>query len=93
MRNSRVRAYHFGIDGYIAKNITYRSLWTYSQNYGRHSYPFPEKRGNLSFLLESALKLKKWEGFELKAAIGGDFGKMYGDNYGVMLGIRKSGAF
>ncbi|MDR1699037.1 MAG: capsule assembly Wzi family protein [Prevotellaceae bacterium] len=91
--NNRVKAYHFGIDGYVTQNLIYRSLWTYSQNYGRHYFPFPEKRGNLSFLLESALKLKKWEGFELKAAVGGDFGKMYGDNFGVMLGIRKSGVF
>ena len=92
--NNSVKAYHFGIDGYITNNITYRTLLTYSEYFKRPSRTqIAYLKNNFSFLTEASAKIKRWEGVEVKAAIGGDFGDVYGNNFGVMLGIRKSGVF
>ena len=95
LNNNRVKACHFGIDGYITGNISYRSLLTYSKyQYGSWSNPDPNNtKDNFSFLAEVAIQIKKWEGLQLTTSVGGDFGDVYGNNFGVMIGVRKSGVF
>ena len=86
--NNRVLAHHVGLEGHLANHLTYRGLFTYSRNYGRHSIPFDQPIDQLSMMLELARPIP---GHNLEAGItlAADAGRMYGDNLGLLLSLRK----
>lgn len=86
--NNRVLAYHFGAEGHLGPDTRYRGLFTYSRNYGLHSIPFAEPIDQLSVMLELTRPLRRY-GLDIAATLAGDIGRLYGDNIGVMLSIRK----
>ncbi len=86
--NNRVLAHHIGITGFFSEKLQYRSLFSYSRNYGRHSIPFDTPRDQYSIMLELQYPLP-WYGIQANIAIAADIGNMYGDNYGVMLSFRR----
>lgn len=87
--NNRVMAHHFGIEGDIA-GYNYRALTTISRNFGSYGTPIPLTR-NTSILLELNKQLPHCHNIELAGSIGADFGKLYGNNVGLMLTLRKRG--
>ena len=88
-RNNRVLAHHIGLEGFIAAEITYRGLFTYSRNYGTFNEPFDEPLDQLSGMLELTRPLP-WYGLDASITIAADKGRMYGNNYGVMLNLSKT---
>ncbi len=88
IHNNRVRAHHLGLEGTPLPNWHYRSLITWSRNYGRHSVPFDKPADQLSVMLEVSHQLPRPD-LHLGLTLAADKGELYGDNYGVMLNIRK----
>lgn len=91
--NTRVRAHHLGVEGFITERLKYRSLLTYSKNYGTHSYPFYEDKSPInqfSFLLEFIHPVNLFD-MDMGVTLAGDIGEMYGDNYGMFITLRRSG--
>ena len=86
--NTRVLAHHIGFTGFLSEKLEYRSLVSYSRNYGMHHLPFEPPRDQYSVLLELNYPLP-WYDISANITIAADIGDMYGDNYGVMLSFRR----
>lgn len=90
--NTRFIAYHLGLEGNPLPQLSWRTLFTFSQNWGTYMFPYPDVRNNFSGLIEFKYnpdkKLKGWWG---KLAVAWDSGKLTGNNFGVMLSIGKEG--
>jgi hypothetical protein len=91
--NNRLIAHHLGIMGWLTKNLRYRSLLTYSLNYGTNASPFDPVRSELSLAADFHYSLPQQPSWQLKAHLAGDFGNMYGPDFGLMLGVVKTGNF
>jgi hypothetical protein len=91
IRNNRVIAHHLGFEGNISDRISYRNFFTFSRNFGTYSTPFSERRDQFSWMLELNTSLNFFD-LEAGMTLAGDFGEMYGDNYGFLFTLRKSGA-
>jgi hypothetical protein len=50
--NNRIMAFHFGFDGAVSTAITWKTLLSYSENYGTYSKPFDQVRKQFSGLIE-----------------------------------------
>ncbi|WP_171594508.1 capsule assembly Wzi family protein [Marinifilum caeruleilacunae] len=91
--NNRIVAHHFGVKGYLFNKIPYRTLLTYSQNWGRYSAPLAGgMKEQVSALLELHLPEKTLP-VELSFSISMDQGELYKDNVGCFLRIYKKGIF
>jgi hypothetical protein len=90
--NTKVKAHHFGIEGNI-KSITYRSFFSFSNNYGTNSDPFEPVKKTVSVLIDLNTPVKLYYNMKLNVKIGMDIGKMYGNNFGFIISLTKRGAF
>ena len=91
--NNRIVAHHLGIKGHLFHKVPYRTLISYSQNWGTYSAKFENgMREQLSAMLELQLPGKLLP-FEMSFAITMDQGEMYKDNIGCFLRIYKKGIF
>ncbi len=88
--NNRVRAHHLGVKGQVAGLFSYRTFFTYSRNYGRHSYPFDERKDQFSWMLELSRELGVF-GLEAGVTVAVDRGEMYGDQVGVLVQVVRRG--
>lgn len=91
MYNSRVEAFHLGVSGEPFDGFSYTVKLTRSHNWGTYVRPFIEVKGCLSALLELEYAPAWAHGFGVSAAFAVDDGELYGNNRGVMFGIRKTG--
>lgn len=87
--NNRFVAWHFGASGSPLPQLAYRLLATWQRGYGTIDDLFYDPRENVSLMAEVGYLFAK--GWSVKAAVGADFGKLYGDNTGCQLTIVKSG--
>ena len=90
--NSRVRGYHIGVDGLIAK-VPYRFKATFTENFGTYLYPLPSKLCQLSLALEASLT-KAMTGLPVTFSLGvyGDVGKLYQNSAGLTLKVTCDGS-
>ena len=89
--NNRFVAWHLGLSGQPADQLHYRLLATWQRGYGTYDVLYNTPRENVSLMAEATYLFPK--GWHVKAALGMDSGKIYGDNYGIQLSIIKSGIF
>ena len=94
--NNRFVGHHFGVSGSPTDEISYRILYTYTQNWGTYAVPYDDIKYGNSFLCELAYSPKRigklrTEGWSIKAALGLDRGKQTGDNTGFQFTISKTG--
>ncbi len=93
--NTRVRVHHLGIKGHLAQSLSYRTLFSYSRNYGtygRYSDPYDPPRDQFSWLLELSGPLNFFD-LEASVSLAFDQGDMYGNNLGLMLRLVRKGSF
>jgi hypothetical protein len=93
--NNRVQVHHFGIEGDV-KSYQYRLLTSFSKNYssydGIYYHPIPpEMLRNTSIMLEVKRKFSKIQNIECGLVVSGDHGKLFGNSYGGLISIRKTG--
>lgn len=91
--NSRVEAFHAGIEGTPLEWLGYRMLFTYSNNWGTYGKPFKYVKQCTSGLVELTFMPKVFKGWNITASFAFDKGSLYGDNYGGMLSIKKEFVF
>ena len=89
-KNNRVKAIHLGLEGNVSSEISYRTLLTSMQSWGRMSAPFLKRKDNFSALLECNYNSPKWR-FGLQLAV--DHGDIYNNNWGVSLKIARINSF
>lgn len=92
--NNRMAAWHLGAMGHLHSSVSWKSLFTYSQNYGTYHNRFDPDRKQLSLLMEFNYKHPK-EKFELAVSGALDKGSLWdnGENKvvtGMNLLIRRN---
>ena len=90
VENNRFKAWHLGVSGHPTSRLHYRVLATWQRGYGTYDVMYPDPRENVSLLAETAYRFSRG-GWQLKAAVGLDSGKLLGDNYGFQLTVAKTG--
>jgi len=90
IRNNRVKAHHFGIDGTYTE-YQYKIMTTISNNYGTYSLKYPTMKSATSIYIDINKRFKRFYNIEAGVMIGADFGQMYGNNAGCMITLRKRG--
>lgn len=88
--DNRFVAWHLGVGGQPAPHWRYRVLATWQRGYGTYEELLRDPQENVSLMVEAACQLpRQWQ---VKAALGLDTGKLYGDNFGVQLTLVKTGS-
>jgi len=89
--NSRIIAFHAGLNGYIKNNLAYRVLLTHSRSWGLHHIPARSIRSQFSSLLEMKYEHPKLQGWEFTGSLAYDDAKMLvGNNTGFKIKISKT---
>lgn len=86
--NNLVQVHHFGLEG-AYNGYQYRALASFSKNYGIISTPFYIE--NTSLLIDVNKYFPQFYQLEVGCAVGADFGKLYGNSFGVLLSVKKRG--
>lgn len=97
--NNRFYAHHLGILGNLPLwDICYKLMCSYSRNYGTHSTPFYNKKGEiiskpqLSLGLQLTIPRNKLP-FHTRISMGYDQGDLVKHHFGILLSIFKTGLF
>lgn len=99
--NNRIVAHHFGLEGDLSSTVAYKLLATWSRNYGvydnirLYQNPGPTDFNSVpeqwSVLAKFSYQPAAFRSLELNASFAGDFGELYKDRVGIMLGIKLMG--
>lgn len=89
VKNNRFQAWHVGLSGQPLPTLGYRFLLTYQEGLGTYLNPYIPRQYNLSMMAEATWAFA--DGWQARAALAFDKGRLYGDNQGVQLTIVKSG--
>lgn len=91
--NNRVRAFNVGIEGCLLPWLDYRMLLTHSNNWGTYKHPFKDIKHDTSGLVELTFKPKIPGNWSVTTSFAFDKGELYGNNYGGLITIRRSGTY
>ena len=75
-------------------NLRYRLLATFQRSFGTYDKPFADPENTQQLLAEADYRFSCYSplnGWSVKAALGADFGHVYGKNIGFQLTIVKTG--
>lgn len=86
--NNMVQVRHLGLEGEIG-GTSYRGLISFSKNYG--DYYLKKQSSDLSLLLDVKKSYPKLYNLEICCSVAADFGTLYGNNFGLMVTLKKSG--
>ena len=90
-KNSRIKAFHGGVNGNLLKNFSYRITGTLMYGYGTNSVPFLKRENGVSGLIDLNYCLPQGKGWEVGIKFAIDRGSLYGNNTGALLRIAKRG--
>lgn len=91
--NSRVEAFHIGIEGSPTTWLDYRILYSRSNNWGTYKRPFKDIKVNRSGLFEFTFKPEFFKSWSVTTSFAFDSGDLYGDNYGGMITLKRAFTF
>jgi Capsule assembly protein Wzi len=87
--NNRVEAYYFAIQSVVRNNIHTNLKLSYSLNNGTYITPLRSSADQFSLLFNCIIPAKFLGGCEILSNIAFNTGKLYNDNLGVYVGVRK----
>jgi len=88
--NNRLWAFHTGISAsWLGATIVFKG--TYSINYGSYLTPFDQATKQLSVFISAEKKMPFWRGTSVIASLASDYGKLYPNATGLLIGLRKNG--
>ena len=85
--SSRMWMHHIGMSGTFGNGFFWKSLTTWSRNFGTYGTPYPVPLDEFSFLAESSYNGVKLP-FIVKAGLAGDNGDRFENRLGGYLGIE-----
>lgn len=99
--NNRIVAHHVGLKGNVSATVGYKLLGTWSRNYGLYDNiddnqnegptDFDSNPEQWSLLAEFSYRPAAFRSLQFNASLAGDFGELYDDRVGIMLGIKLFG--
>lgn len=90
-RNTRVKAFHFGISGKPTPELDYRILMSFAQHWGTYGTPYQEIKNNKNAMVEVTYSPAPWQGWHFTLAAALDGSDLIGNNKGGLFTIRKTG--
>lgn len=84
--NDRIQMHHFGLKGYIGNGFNWKSLLTWTSNYGTFGTSFPSPKGQFSFLANFEYSGDKLP-FTVNSGIAFDAGDRFEERIGGFIGI------
>jgi len=85
--SSRMWMHHLGISGNLGSGFYWKSLTTFSRNFGTYKNPYPNPLDEFSFLAEGSYSGSKLP-FIVKSGVAGDAGDRFEKRLGGYLGIE-----
>ena len=93
-RDNVLRGFHAAIQGWLHEDWSYRLKASYRKAWGTPLLPRVGSVDDFSMAVDIQYHLVyKFMGWEFNATVAMDRGKLYGNNWGGLLGITYSGAF
>lgn len=89
--NNRVRSWHFGAEGALSQQVSYRVLFTAMNGWGLSLRPFLEKKTGTSCLVDIAYTHPRLAGWVFTGSVAADTGTMIGRSAGFGLSVAKRG--
>lgn len=99
--NNRIVAHHVGLKGNVSETVDYKLLGTWSRNYGLYDNiddnqnegptDFDSNPEQWSLLAKFGYQPAGINSLKFNLSFAGDFGELYDDRMGVMLGIKLLG--
>ena len=90
---NRMRAFHFGIEGRLTSQLSYRVLTNYRKSWGNGYIPLLSPSHAFSFMAETGYNPRKLKGLSVAAQVGLDRGNLPGNFIGGLISISYSGSF
>jgi hypothetical protein len=88
--NNKFWAFHTGMVAYwLRLKLSFRA--TYSRNSGSYLSAFDSTKQQVSILFSAERNLKVLKGCSIYSSLSSDFGELYPNSSGVLVGIRKNG--
>lgn len=87
LTNTRVSAFHLGAKGTLIGNFSWKTLITYSRNFGTYSQPMSPYRSQLASLAELGWKSNTLP-LQISGLLGYDTGKLLPHNLGIGIQVR-----
>ncbi len=84
--STRMWMHHFGFGGFLNSRLSWKSLMTWSRNFGTYLNAYPNPLDEFSFLGECRYVTVKLP-FEVKAGMACDIGDRFERRFGAYLGI------
>lgn len=88
---NRLRGFHIGIGGTPAAAWTYRIMFSHRTSWGTPYIPSAHRRHSVSALAQCAWSPRHLPALKVTGALGIDHGSLYGNNFGVAVGVEYSG--
>lgn len=85
--DNRVRGFHIGVSGSPSERWDYTLLFSHRTSWGTPFVPASHRRHSTSMLLGGSWSSPSVSGLKVRASVGFDVGKLYGDNFGVEVGV------
>ncbi len=86
--NNRLSMHHVAAEGTLYKNLSWSGMVTYTNNLGKYWAPYTPARNQVSAMFSFEYCNPKFP-VDISLSLAGDFGAMYEDRGGVMLGIGR----
>ncbi len=89
-RNNRIKAWHLGLSGEPTKELSWRALLTFTENWGTYAKPFDDVLTQNSFFVEVGYSPKRFKGWTAMLGCALDDGDVIGNSFGGQFTLRKS---
>jgi hypothetical protein len=84
--STRMQMHHIGLKGNIVNDFNWKSMFTWSKNYGTYSKPYPSPLSEFSFITTVGYSGNKLP-FTVNTGIAADIGERFEERVGGFLGI------
>lgn len=89
--DNRVRGCHIGFSGTPASNWQYKVLFSHRTSWGTPFVPASHRRHDTSWSVQGAWTASSVPGLSVSAQLAGTHGSLYGDSFGVSVGVTYTG--
>ncbi len=85
--SSRMWMHHLGLKGWLGNGFFWKTMLTYSRNFGEYQNPYPEPLSEFSFLGEIKYQLPRLP-LQLGGGFAGDIGERFEKRVGGYVGVK-----
>ena len=89
--NNITRAFYGGVDGTIVDGLRYKLLVSHQRGWGTSYAPYTNIKHQFATMLQLNYTHEKVKGWNFSLAGAFDKRNLFGDNWGVQIGVSKSG--